>query len=346
MENAVNMLTRSENPLFDTSFIPDDVWLELEDDQVQVLMAAVDNDNPTYEETLSGPYVEKWNEAKQVELTNLQRLNTWEVSKLPHGRTPIGYKWAFKIKREKGVIVKFKARLTAKGCSQKAGIDYTETFAPVARQTSLRLFLSLASALGVHIKQAEVANAFPNAPLQEEIYMKAPPELGLDDGWVLKLLQALYGLKQAGREWNRMLVDFLKSLGFNQSKIDTCIFFRGSRTDGNLHYILIYMDDLLLAAIQLGIIEEIIGQFRKNFTLTVEELGHFLGMDIYYNQSSGIMELSLFHYIQSLLNKYAAYLPHANKRRKNPMDQDGQRLSSAMRKVKCHCCHIVILLVH
>ena len=81
---------------------------------------------------------------------------------------------------------------------------------------------------------------------------------------------------------------------------------------------------------QLSIIDEIIGQFRKNFTLTVEELGHFLGMDIYYNQSSGIMELSLFHYIQSLLTKYAVYLPHVNKSRNSPMDQDGQKLSSTM----------------
>ena len=215
MEDAVKALIDPDTPRFDTAFIPDDVWLELDGNDVTICLA-VENDNPSYEETLTGPYVEEWAKAKGVEISNLTRLRTWEVSDLPPGRKAIGYKWAFKVKRQQGVIVKFKARLTAKGCHQKEGIDFKETFAPVARQVSLRYFLSLATAVGLHIRQADVNNAFPNAPLQEEIYMQAPPELNLPLGKVLKLLRALYGLKQAGREWNILLVNFLKHLGFTQ----------------------------------------------------------------------------------------------------------------------------------
>ena len=154
---------------------------------------------PSVEEAMEGPYAEGWDEAMHKEIEELLQLETWEVvDALPPGRKAIGYKWALRTKHDKtGKFVKFKARLTAKGFAQRPGIDYDEVFAPVARFTSIRLLLSLATAEQLHLRQLDVTAAFPNAQLPESIYMQAPPQLGLPPGRFLKLQRALYGLKQS-----------------------------------------------------------------------------------------------------------------------------------------------------
>lgn len=126
----------------------------------------------------------------------------------------------FVLKRKRdaaGNISKYKARLVACGYSQVYGVDYKETFSPVARLNTIFVLLSITASKGWCIHQMDIDCAYLNARLKEEIYMEAPKELGLDQNKVLLLNKALYGLKQAGREWNETFTNALTSCGWEKS---------------------------------------------------------------------------------------------------------------------------------
>ena len=159
VDDAINAMISAATVYFDATVIPEDVWLEF-DNEIQCFLAT---DNPSYEETLIGPEAPMWSAAIERELNSLIDLGTWEVvHSLPPGRKAIGYKWVFKIKRNfDDTIAQYKARLTAKGFSQIAGVDFRDTFAPVARQTSLRLFFSLVVALVLLCNKSMSMQHFP-----------------------------------------------------------------------------------------------------------------------------------------------------------------------------------------
>ena len=136
---------------------------------------------------------------------------------LPKGKTAIGTKWVFRNKKdEDGIVIRKKARLVAKGYRQEEGIDYDETFAPVARLEAIRMFLAYAAHKGFKVFQMDVKFAFLNGKLQEEVYVQQPP--GFEDpkhpDYVYFLDKALYGLKQAPRAWYETLSTFLIDNGF------------------------------------------------------------------------------------------------------------------------------------
>ncbi|KAL0551383.1 hypothetical protein IC582_010469 [Cucumis melo] len=117
-----------------------------------------------------------WQQAMNDELQALKKAHTWDYVDLPPGKKPIGCKWIFKIKTySDGSIECCKARLVAKDYSQEYGIDYEETFAPVARMTSVRSFLAIAVAKQWPLLQMDVKHAFLNGTLSKEVYMKPPP---------------------------------------------------------------------------------------------------------------------------------------------------------------------------
>ena len=153
--------------------------------------------------------------------------DTWNLVKLPEGSEAIGSKWALKVKHDNsGRIERFKGHLVAKGYSQKHGIDYEETFTPVVRFSSIHTLLGFAADNNMIMHQMDVATAFLNGELQEEIYMQQPPgyEFPGKEGLVCKLKRSLYGLKQAPRVWNKSFQEFMLSLGLKQSTADPCIF--------------------------------------------------------------------------------------------------------------------------
>ncbi|KAG8497017.1 hypothetical protein CXB51_008247 [Gossypium anomalum] len=144
----------------------------------------------------------EWRQAVMEEMKALKNNETWEVSDLPKGKKPVGCKWIFTTKfKPDGCIDRYKARLVAKGFTQNYGLDYDETFAPVAKLNTIRVLLSLAANLDWHLTQLDVKNAFLNGELSEEVYMDFPPGFEESKGQVCKLKKSLYGLKQSPRAW-------------------------------------------------------------------------------------------------------------------------------------------------
>ncbi|WJX78107.1 hypothetical protein P8452_61361 [Trifolium repens] len=153
-----------------------------------------------------------WIVAMQEELNQFQRNDVWDLVPRPTHKNIIGTKWVFRNKmNEQGEVVRNKARLVAQGYSQQEGIDFTETFAPVARLEAIRLLLSYAVNNGITLYQMDVKSAFLNGVISEEVYVKQPP--GFEDlknpEYVYKLKKSLYGLKQAPRAWYERLSNFL-----------------------------------------------------------------------------------------------------------------------------------------
>lgn len=253
----------------------------------------------TYNQALKGADKDEWIAAMQQELNSISNQNTFELCKLPPGRNAIGCKWVFKLKNEPGGIRR-KARLVAQGFSQKFGEDYDEVFAPVARSTTIRLLLSMAGKLNLHLKQFDVTTAFLNGTLSDEIYMKPPPGFETN-GDVMRLRKGLYGLKQSANIWNKMLVESLTKESFVQSEADECLFIR--RTSSDVCYIVVHVDDMLCAASNERLIAKIIEGLAKYFELKdLGEVRQFLGIDIH--KSKGLYCINQEKYIHSIAQEF------------------------------------------
>ena len=241
---------------------------------------------------------EEWYKAIQDELNSLSKHNTWSAVKyVPDGKKPISSKWVFRIKRNPdGSINKYKARLVVRGFSQVEGVDYTETFAPVARHSSMRILLSIAASHDMELHQGDVETAFLNPAIDEEIYMRLP------DGSVVRLLKSLYGLKQAPRLWNTQIHSILIKMGLQQSASDQCIY--SGIIDENLVLLGLYVDDLLLACKDLKILEQIKENLGSNFSYSdLGEVKYLLGFEIVRNRANKTLLLHQASYIKEILHK-------------------------------------------
>ena len=158
----------------------------------------------------------EWHLAMQEEIQALETNNTWEVTSLPSGKTPIGCQWIFKTKlNPDGYVHHYKARFLAKGYNQFEGVDYFDSFSLVAKSVIVRMFLAIVAAHSWLIHQLDINNTFLHNFLDEEVYMLLPPGYtGAQPGDVCLLFRSLYGLKQASRQWNIKLSSKLLSYGF------------------------------------------------------------------------------------------------------------------------------------
>lgn len=159
----------------------------------------------TLQEALSRPDREHWIEAIRKEFAGLESKHTFaEVPEIPFGHYPVGSRLIFDIKFNLDQsVLKYKVRLVAQGFSQRAGVDYNETYSPVVHTVSVRIVLALAAELNLELHQLDVEQAFLNGRLDEEIYMRLPKglkELGIGVADFVRLLGSLYGLKQASRD--------------------------------------------------------------------------------------------------------------------------------------------------
>ena len=193
----------------------------------------------------------------------------------------VSSKWIYKIKHAaNGSIEKYKARFVARGFSQKEGIDYEETFAPVARCTSIRSIMALASMMKWDLHQMDVNKTFLNGVIEEEVYIEQTQGIEVEDRvtHVCKLKKDLYGLKQAPRYWYGRIYIFLTRLGFTKSKADPNLYMK--IMDDEPIILLLYVDDLFLTRNwkQLTESKKLAEEFEmKNLGL----MNYFLGLEVW-----------------------------------------------------------------
>ena len=218
------------------------------DDQ-EWCLATINKEPGSYSEAVNCDEQQQWTGAMREELNSLKKNGTYTLTNLPTGRRAIRCKWVFKRKTdEQGNTTRHKARLVAKGFSQAEGIDFNETFAPVANYKSIRLLLALATEFNLTLRQYDIETAFLNGELTEEIYMEQPPgfaEPGQENK-VWRLQRGLYGLKQASRVWYLNLNDTLvNDFKFKSCETDPCVYIY--RKGESVSMMVVWVDDLISA---------------------------------------------------------------------------------------------------
>jgi hypothetical protein len=201
-----------------------------------------------------------WKDAMMEEYQSIMKNDIWDIVLRPKGKSVVTSKWIYKIKHTAdGSIEKYKARFIARGFSQKEGVDYEETFSPVARYTSIRMVISLASVMGWKIHQMDVKTTFLNGVIEEEVYIEKPQgfEVHGKESHVCRLKKALYGLKQAPRAWYSRIDGYLQSLSFTKSEADPNLYLL--QVGKSLLILVLYVDDLFLTGD-----EELISKCKKD----------------------------------------------------------------------------------
>jgi len=246
-----------------------------------------------------------WVEAMHEELNNFKRNKVWTLVEKPKEcRNVIGTKWIFKNKQDEfGNIVRNKARLVAQGFSQVEGIDFGETYAPVARLESIRILLAYASHHNFKLQQMDVKSAFLNGPLHEEVYVKQPP--GFEDlnfpNHVYKLDKALYGLKQAPRAWYEHLKELLVDRGFDVGLIDPTLFTK--RVNGELFVCQLYVDDIIFGSTNKAFNDEFSKLMTDRFEMSMMgEMKFFLGFEIKQLREGTFINQA--KYLQDMLKRF------------------------------------------
>ncbi|RVX19140.1 Retrovirus-related Pol polyprotein from transposon RE1 [Vitis vinifera] len=182
------------------------------------------------------------------EMKSLQKNETWELVECPPGKKPVGCHWIYTMKyKAYGSIERFKARLVAKGYTQTYEIDYTETFAPVAKINTIRVLLSLAANLDWPLQQFDEKNVFLLGELSEEVYMDLPPGCMVSEKQcqkVCKLKKSLYGLKQSLRAWFGRFTKSMRAFGYRQSNSDHTLFLK--KQHGKITTLIVYVDDMVV----------------------------------------------------------------------------------------------------
>ena len=247
---------------------------------------------------------DNWINAMQEELNQFARSEVWDLVPRPNDKNVVGTKWIFKNKLdENGTIVRNKARLVAQGYSQIEGIDFEETFAPVARLESIRILLAIACSLKFKLYQMDVKSAFLNGLLEEEVYVEQPK--GFEDAkkpnHVYLLKKALYGLKQAPRAWYERLTQFLINQNFERGSVDKTLFIQ--KTNDSILIAQIYVDDIVFGSTCNSFTEEFANLMKSEFEMSmVGELNFFLGLQV--KQLTDGMFISQTKYAKELIKRF------------------------------------------
>jgi hypothetical protein len=244
----------------------------------------------SYPQAMNSPHASYWKDAIAKELAGLVQLNTWEVvhiSSMPRGANLMNCHFVFAVKRKAdGSIEKFKARLVADGNTQKYGVDFDRVFATVVKTLTIRLVLAIAAARDFNLSSIDVRQAYLQAELKEDLFMRTPPGLPAREGYVCKLRRSLYGLKQAGREWALLLTQFLLAWGMVRSTIDVCLYQYAA--GAVLLWVLIYVDDALIVDNDSGLRERFVADLGRRFPVEDKgELSWILNVAITRDRSDG-----------------------------------------------------------
>ncbi len=232
-----------------------------------------------FEQAVRNP---KWDNAMDEEMAALDANATWELLALPKDKKAIGCKWVYKVKHNaNGSVSRYKARLVAKGYAQTYGIDYEETYSPVAKMTTVRAIIAMVATKGWSLHQMDVKNDFLHGDLREEVYMEQPP--GYVDqtrpNLVCRLKKALYSLKQTLRAWLDKIGQYLITSGFQTSNVDFSLYVK--KTDHGIVVIVIYVDDLIITRDNDADIFDLKKLLKQKFEMKdLGELRYFFGIEV------------------------------------------------------------------
>ncbi|GJS43886.1 zinc finger, CCHC-type containing protein [Tanacetum coccineum] len=316
---SINSIIKSRDAIFDENRFfsipkPKDIIPNLVESQRDDHSDDVPNEGPeprkdddprTYNEAMQSRDDAFWKEAINDEIGSIMKNNTWVLSDLPPGCKPLGCKWIFKRKvKVAGTIDKFKARLVIQGCRQKEGIDYFDTYAPIARITTIRLLLALATIHNLVIHQMDVKTTFLNGNLEEKVYMKQPEGFVMpgNEHKVCKLVKSLYGLKQAPKQWHQKFNEVVLLSGFLLNQSDKCVY---SKFDsfGKGVIICLYVDDMLIFGTDQNQVEKTKKFLPLRFSMKdIGEADVILGIKI-KRENKGII-ITQYHYIEKILKKF------------------------------------------
>ncbi|KAK8555331.1 hypothetical protein V6N12_009479 [Hibiscus sabdariffa] len=267
----------------------------------------VDHDEPkTYQEAVSSPDSEKWLEAMRSEMDSMSDNQVWTLVEPPERMKPIGCKWIFKKKTDMdGNVQTYKERLVAKGYRQIHGIDYDETFSPVAMFKSIQILLAIAAFHDYEIWKMDVKTTFLNGKLEEDVYMTQPEGFVTPEnaGKVCKLQRSIYGLKQASRSWNLHFNDTIKEFGFIRNEDEPCVYkkFSGSIVS----FLILYVDDILIIGNDIPTLQSVKAWLSSCFSMKdLGEAAYILGVKIYGDRSRRLLGLSQSTYIDKVLKRF------------------------------------------
>ncbi|KAH9140653.1 hypothetical protein AeRB84_015124 [Aphanomyces euteiches] len=254
----------------------------------------------------ASPEASHWARAMNEEYQALIDNKVWRLTTLPKGRKALKSKWIWKVKYlPNGDVERYKARLCIKGFLQIAGVDFTDTFAPVLRLESLRVLCAIIALLDLETKQLDIKTAFLHGELDEEIYMEQP-EGYVQPGketQVCRLQKSLYGLKQAPRQWHKKLHGFVQDLGFRQCYKDQCIYVRVQRA--SFVYLAFYVDDITLAGKDAHELDEVAQAIKRTFQMSDKgELGFILGINIVRDRHTRTLQMCQTSFIAELLERF------------------------------------------
>ena len=247
------------------STIPNDYIVYLQELDYNI---GAKSDPETFSQAMSSKESNSWYSSMKEKMNSMTSNRVWDLVELPNGVKAVGCKWVFKTKNDSlGNIERHKARLVAKGFTQREEINYTETFSPVSKKDSLRIIMALVAHFDFDLHQIDVKTTFHNGNLEEEVYIKQLEGFSSSEGenLVCKLKKSICGLKQASYQWYLKFHEVITSFSFEENIIDQCIYQKVS--ESKICFLVLYVDDILLATNDKGLLYELKQFLSKNFDM-------------------------------------------------------------------------------
>ena len=259
----------------------------------------------TQEEVRRSPCCKAFEQSHKVELNGLLTVGCFKVvdeKGMPKGRKDVGSRWVYTYKGDGHEnCLKTKSRVVAKGFTQVQDVDKLETTSPTPASAPGKMKAAIANEKGLPVFYLEVSQAFVQAPLEEEIYMRPPPGCGELSGKVVKVLKCQYGLKQAGREWHLLLVTWLvEKIGMEQCKAEPCVF----RKNEVSLMVGVHVDDIIVSGEQ-DLCDEFLSQLKQRFPVkNLGELKMYTGCAFERDWDKGILEMNHTAFAKNMVQQY------------------------------------------
>ena len=294
----------------------------------------------SYQQAIKSDEAQNWQEAMEKEIEAMKQKEVFSVVPLPKGKKCVGSRWVYTIKENPEGEKTYKARFVARGFSQVEGTDYKDTYSPTAKMTTIRVLMQVAIENDMTVHQLDVKTAYLNAPIDCEIYVRQPEgfkEENNDSTLVWRLNRSLYGLKQSGRNWNIVLIQFFERIGFHQSKIDVCLFYRNNKS--GIVNVVVWVDDIIIAATSNDLLNTIKNLLKSRFNMKdLGPINFFLGIE--FRQTSSSIEMHQKHYLENILKKFEMaeckprYTPCESKPEAYEEDKDSNSDDNTVRKYR------------